>query len=152
MNRARFVVAALGVAACTAAYRPPAGNTVYGSYPFKQVLSNANPPMTLEGTVVLLPDTVVLTVGGKSCSASVDARNSNDAFAYNCGESSFYLNKQDPLRFNSYRVPTIVWQTRQVCVMYAVNRMTGAEQCSRYGQERVETRIVLSGPLKFVER
>jgi hypothetical protein len=153
VNRIALVVAALGLAACATrpTYQPPAGNTAYGTYPFKEVLPNANPPMVLEGTVLLLPDTVMMTLAGKSCSPDPNARN-GAMFAYNCGEFGFYLSRENPLRQNTYRVPTMVWKTEQICDAYTTNPTTMAAVCTRYRQQRVETRVVLSGSLKFLAR
>jgi hypothetical protein len=151
VKRIAVIVAAFGLAACVAAYKPPAGNTAYGTHPFKEVLSNANPPMTLEGSVLLLPDTVMMTLGGKSCSPD-PANRSEFVFGFDCGEFNFKFSKTNPLRANSYRVPTTVWQMRQVCVATRTNPTTMAEICSRYGQERVETRVVLQGSLTFIAK
>jgi hypothetical protein len=153
MKRIAAIVAALGLVACASAprYRPPAGNTAYGTYPFKNVVQNANPPMVLEGTVLVLPDTVMMTLGGKSCSPNSGNR-STTMFSYNCGEFSFYYNKENPLRSNGYRVPTTVWQTRRVCDVYRDNPATKAPECTRYRQERFEARIVLNGSLAFLAR
>jgi hypothetical protein len=153
MKRIAVIIAALSLVACSSAarYRPPGGNTAYGTYLFKQVLQNANPPMVLEGTVLLLPDTVMMTLGGKSCSPNPNSRNAT-AFGYNCGEFGFSFSKENPLRQNGYRVPTTVWQTRRICDAYRENPMTKASECTRYRQERYEARIVLSGSLTFLAR
>jgi len=152
MKRIAVVIFALGLTACAARskYQPPAGNTAYGSYPFKQIVPQSNPPRVLEGVVVLLPDTVMLTMGGKSCVGS-GTRNGN-SFAYSCGDVSFSFGKESPLRQNSFRVPTVVWRMQRVCMTYTTSRTTGAEQCSRWGQERVESRQIVSGTLSFLPR
>jgi hypothetical protein len=138
------------VGACRAPYRPPAGNATDGAYPFKQVITNANPPMTLEGTVIIMPDTVVMTLSGKSCSP--EARSSPTTLGYVCGQYGFWFNRENPLRTNRYNVPTMIWRTRPVCDQYRENPTTKAEQCVRYRQERYESRTVISGALTFLAR
>jgi hypothetical protein len=147
------IIAVAGVIACATKYQPPGGNTAYGPYQFKQLLPNANPPLTLEGTVVVLPGDLKLSVNGKPCSPE-PFNNSPEGtfFGFDCGDYTFRFSRDNPLRSNSYRVPTMRWEMRRVCKEYRTNPQTQAEYCYRYTQERVESRTVLSGSLTFLQR
>ena len=154
MTRAARLVAVITLAACASRpqYEPPAGSTVYGSYPFRSVASQATPPIAIEGVVILLPDTVVLTLKDGKCTYAPDRRSSQYAFNYYCGDFSFALSRDNPLRQNLYRVSYAVWVQQRYCITTRPNPQTGYETCTRYGTERVQQQRVASGRLDFVER
>ena len=142
---------AVGVAGCASAkVLPPAGNTAYGVYQFKANVTGTR-PMQLEGSVALLPDTVTMSLKGYPCTPGVNQRNNTRGFSYSCGNMSFYFDRQNPLRQNSFVTTTSRWVTNRVCILWAPNR-TGGETCTRYGTEREERTVPVYGKLELVAR
>jgi hypothetical protein len=154
MSARRVIVGScLGVAAACASsgarVLPPSGNTAYGVYHFKNVLTSASPAVTLEGDVLLLPDSVAMSLAGSPCTWAQASRTSTQAISYACGEFLFSFSRLNPLRENSYLVPTSKWVDQRVCRQTRQNAQ-GVEVCVRYGNDRVEQRSQLRGRLQFV--
>ncbi len=141
-----------GCAASGAKVLPPSGNSAYGVYPFREVLASAHPPVTLEGEVALLPDTVNISLKDGLCAYHPSSRGNIRTIIYQCGEFQFRFDRRHPLRDNSYQVPTVTWQDRRVCLMSSVDPRTGREVCERYGSERVERRTVITGKITFLAK
>ena len=110
---------------------PPAGNTAYGVYHFREVIASAHPPVELEGDVALLPDTVTISIKDSPCAYSGANRSAIRTISYRCGDVSFTFDRRNPLRENTYGVPTVQYDNRRVCTTTGV--VNGREVCTRYG-------------------
>ena len=129
---------------------PPSGNTAYGVYHFLEVVATAHPPVTLEGDVALLPDTITVSLKDSPCTPSNTNRTSISTISYTCGDYRFSFNRQNPLRENSYFVPTVQYDNQRICLMTGI--VNGREVCTRYGNERIERRTSMSGRIRFVAK
>jgi hypothetical protein len=142
-----FAITLAGCASSGGKLLPPSGNTTYGVYHFRNVLATAHPPVTLEGSVTLLPNEVTLALANSPCAERPSSRDSR-SIHYTCGEFSFWIDRRNPLRENAYTVPTVQWDTRRICIISTVDR-NGREVCTSWGSERVERRTSVTGKLTF---
>lgn len=149
----RWLIAATALTAggCASSGRvlPPSGNTAYGVYHFRETLTSAHPPLVLEGDVLLLPDSVSISMTRNTCAYHTTSRGNTRTINYQCGEYAFEFNRLNPLRENRYAVPTIVYTVQRVCAQSRVDA-NGREVCVRTRDERVERRTMLTGRLTFI--
>ena len=149
----RFAIApslCVVVVACASAWRPPAGATAYGVYRYHQQVLNARPAVILDGSVTLLPDTLVVSLATSPC--TYDPRSyGNRWIRYVCGEVTFSFNRRNPLRENSYTAPLTEFVYESVCLQTVIDSR-GREVCARRGNERVERRGTIRAPINFVAR
>lgn len=151
MIRGPVVVACLVATACGgSAWRPPTGASAYGVYPFHQQVLNAKPAVILDGSVTLLPDTLVVTLATSPCTYDPRSRG-NRWIRYVCGEVTFSFNRRNPLRENSYTAPLTEFVFESVCLQTIIDSR-GREVCARRGTERVERRGTILAPISFVAR
>jgi hypothetical protein len=130
----------------SAAKLPPAGAMAYGVYHFRQQVADARPAMTLEGDVVLAPDTVIVSTTMAPCSYNTRARDAR-SINYQCGSLSISFDRSDPLRKNAFAVRTTQIVTVKVCAMMAMTN--GVDRCTRYEDRRESREVMKYGKLEL---
>ena len=115
------LVLALFAAACASSGMGPAGSKPLpiGVYHVLERVQRTNPPVTIEGTITILPDTLIAEFTPGPCTTTPS---STTAFNLRCAEVEYTFEKRDPLLYNYYAVKTSETVTDRKCVQYVANR------------------------------
>lgn len=138
------------IAGCSMAPKPLPPLPV-GTYVFNQTVPSQNgaPSTEINGTVHILPDTVLVDVSTGPCKApTVEAGHRTYEFYYSCYGYGLSFSRDDPVRRASYSMSTVVTQNKTVCVEYAVDAQ-GHRYCARTEVQQVETTVTRRGVLKL---
>jgi hypothetical protein len=143
------LLAACGMA-CSMAPKPLPPMPV-GTYIFTQTIPSQNgaPSTEINGTVHILPDTVLVDVSSGPCKAPAQtATFRNQGFYYSCYGYGLSFAREDPLNRATYSMSTVVTQNKTVCVEYATDAQ-GHRYCARTEVQQVETTVTRTGYLKL---
>ena len=143
-----LIICALGLAGCAPlrSHVAPIRNTAQGVYHFREVVAKADPPVTLDGEVAFLTDTVIVSLAKATCEYQKES-GAKGSITYKCGQVKLMFDRANPKGENLYQVLTNGWGQRRVCVSRRPDPSTGGEMCVQHGDQRVEARVALYGTL-----
>lgn len=121
--------------------RPPGG---YGLFHVHEAVPNTRPPVTIEGTIQVRPDTLIVDVLPGPCRPE---QSGPQAYLVSCNELRLWFDRRDPIHRNSYSVRTLGYVTEKKCAAYARDS-NGVNRCVREVTEYIEKTITQSGRLR----
>lgn len=108
-----------------------------------------NPSVTIEGTMTVLPDTLLIDLTPGPCRSM---ESSPQAYLFQCSsEVRLWFDRRDPVKRNSYSVSTITYIARRRCAAYERDS-SGTNRCVRYETENVEQKGSRGGRLRPVRK
>lgn len=135
----------LAVGACSsvprAGGRPPGG---YGVFQIHEPVGNTRPPVTIEGTIQVRPDTLIVDVLPGPCRPE---QSGPQSWIVSCNDLRLWFDRRDPIHRNSYSVRTLGYVTEKRCAQYARDS-SGNSRCVREVTEYIEKTITRTGQLR----
>lgn len=133
-----LVLCALFLLAPTAhAQQPP----VTGTWRILERLGGT-PPVTLEGTFTIDPDTIWVDANWATCLRSTETTRAK--LVYECARVVISFDRFDPLRRASYDAPVTVLERVETCEEYQVTS-GGQRVCVRWRRDVVEREVRKTG-------
>lgn len=128
----------------TPLYAPPPSG--YGVFRIYEPVPNTRPPVTIQGTIQVRPDTLIADVTPGPCRPQ---ESGPQAYLVNCQELRLWFDRRDPINRNSFSLRTMAFVTERKCVEYAKDQDgRTANRCINYETEHIERPVSVSGRLR----
>jgi hypothetical protein len=120
--------------------------TQEGVYRFTERLTDATPPVLLEGILTVTADTIELTMSPGPC--RYEPTGPQTVVRYDCGGVVVSIDRTQPLNRTSYVTSVMVRVPVRTCV--AVENTPQGQRCVRYANTYEERRVTRSGRLRLL--
>jgi hypothetical protein len=137
-----LLVTMVAASACAARART---HVTGGSYRFMERVAEANPPVTIEGTVTIAGGFAELDLPGRLC--RYDERSTSSSAVYDCGDVTVSVDTR--MYLASYSVATMRRYPVRECALYQTTT-TGDRVCVRYETRYEERPGRISGRLNLI--
>ena len=118
-----------------------------GTYKFSQRISDAIPPVMLEGFIIVAGREVEVQMNGINC--RLDQRSTRTSALFDCEAAMIRVDRGSPQTQTSYTVETTRRRPVRECVQYSTT-LAGERVCVRWGTRYEESLGTLTGPLRLV--
>ena len=115
-----------------------------GRYTFQERPTNS--PRTLEGTFIVLRDTILVDATPGPCRYDPGAT-PGGPIVYKCADVSFSFDRRDPVMTATYHFITTESKPKVVCTRYTIGP-NGAQQCAESSTQFVDETVSHSGTLR----